>query len=354
MLLALLAHAFSTTLVFDLLGKDSFYVQMFTRTATPMFVFMFGFMLEFVYARKARVFGARSVRARLLIRGWQCYAAYILTSLSAVLGGYKTMPDFLYSVVFFGDSRFGNILRVYAVILCMAPVIIHFRIKYGLKFLIGALAVVMLSFPLLIRLKMVDFNWLNSPLNILFGIGPYKGGPSVWHCISFVFAGMLTAASLGGHSSSTKTNFANFYKCCFLLIGSFALYWFVVTDDGLKDGLMKFVNYSYRANNMPEYFTIGVIVSVATISMFCMLIGTKELPRPFNLFLPLGLSSLTAYTAGNMLLNLFGSFADSVSPVLFVLVFLTAVLLIVTFLEKLPFYAAAKDIMHLKQKFPVK
>ena len=53
-----------------------------------------------------------------------------------------------------------------------------------------------------------------------------------------------------------------------------------------------------------------------------------------------------------MLLNLFGSFADSVSPVLFVLVFLTAVLLIVTFLEKLPFYAAAKDIMQLKQKFP--
>jgi hypothetical protein len=51
--LALLAHSLETTGVIDRLGEDSLYIRQFTRTATPIFVFMFGFMIEFVYATRA-------------------------------------------------------------------------------------------------------------------------------------------------------------------------------------------------------------------------------------------------------------------------------------------------------------
>lgn len=348
-LLAILAHALATTTVFETLGKDSFYIQIFTRTATPMFVFMFGFMIEFVYARKARVFGLRTVRGRLFTRGWQCYVAYVLTSLSAVIGGYKTFSEFLLSLVFFDDSRFGNILRVYAVILCFAPLIINFRIKYGLKFLVGALLVVMLSFVFLPELKTTDFHPFNRPLNIFFGIGPIIGGPSVWHSLLFVFAGMLTASSITDSKVAETATLHRFLKHSILLVLGLLASWFFVSNDGVIEALVKFANFYYRGINSPEYFIIGVIVSVITLNLFCFLIGNRQLPRPIRVLLPLGLASLTTYTAGNILLNLFGSFASSVNPYIFIIVFLVAVAAVVNFLEKLPFYEVVKDFLQLNR-----
>lgn len=66
-------------------------LKQFTRSATPIFVFMFGFMVEFVYTRRARNLGVSAVRRRIYVRSFQCYVAYALVSFSAYLGDYKTI-----------------------------------------------------------------------------------------------------------------------------------------------------------------------------------------------------------------------------------------------------------------------
>jgi len=43
---------------------------------------------------------------------------------------------------------------------------------------------------------------------------------------------------------------------------------------------------------MPGYYLIGIVTSVFWITLFSVLIGTRELSRPVKFFLPLGLSSL--------------------------------------------------------------
>src|SRR5262245_20571503 len=161
--LALLSHSLESTGVIDRLGDSSLYVKQFTRTATPMFVFMFGFMIEFVYATRARASGVESIQRRLLVRSFQCYFGYCLTSFCALLGGYQSLYKFAASLVFFGNSRFGNILRVYAVIMLFTPLLVRLRLRFGIKFVALCLAGVVLTFPWILALKEMDFGALNNP-----------------------------------------------------------------------------------------------------------------------------------------------------------------------------------------------
>src|SRR5215472_18913485 len=126
--LALLAHSLSNTGVFDRMGADSLYIKQFIRTATPIFVFMFGFMIEFVYATRARASGVASIQRRLRVRSFQCYFGYCLTSFCTLLGGEQSLYQFAKSLAFFGDSRFGNILRVYAVVMLFTPLLVRLRL----------------------------------------------------------------------------------------------------------------------------------------------------------------------------------------------------------------------------------
>lgn len=165
-ILALLTHALETINLFDQLGTDSVYIRQFTRMATPMFVFMFGFMVELVYVKRVEQ-KQSSVSKWLYIRSFQCYVAYALTSLSAYFGGYKTIEDVLASLVFLSNAHFGNILRVYCIILLLTPTIINIRIKHGIKslyFFITLLLIVLFYLP---PLQSFDFNLAGRPLNIL-------------------------------------------------------------------------------------------------------------------------------------------------------------------------------------------
>jgi OpgC protein len=187
-ILALLAHSLSNTKVLDRMGADSLYIKQFTRTATPIFVFMFGFMIEFVYATRARASGVTSIQRRLRVRSFQCYFGYCLMSF----------------------------------------------------------------------------------------------------------------------------------------------------------------DYTYRRSNMPGYYLIGIVTSVFWITLFSLLIGTRELSRPVKFFLPLGLSSLFSYTTGNVPLNLSGYVATRVDPTLYIVVFFVSVLSITKYIDRIPYYEYANELMCLR------
>ena len=305
--LALLAHSLNNTKVFDRMGADSLYIKEFTRTATPIFVFMFGFIIEFVYTTRARASGVASIQRRLRVRSFQCYFGYCLTSFCALLGGQQSLYKFAASLTFFfGNSRFGNILRVYAVIMLFTPLLVRLRLRYGVRFVVFCLASVLLSFPFVIQLKGVDFGVFNNPLNVLFGVGRGRFGPSVWHSMSFVLSGMLLASSLTGRAKTLRNAFSRFYLIALGLVSICVVAWFPLVHDGPAEAWVKFADFTYRGSNVPGYYLIGIVTSVFWITLFSVLIGTRELSRPVKFFLPLGLSSLFSYTTGNVLLNLSG------------------------------------------------
>ena len=334
--LALLAHSLGNTKVFDRMGADSLYIKQFTRTATPIFVFMFGFMIEFVYTTRARASGVASIQRRLRVRSFQCYFGYCLTSFCTLLGGHQSLYKFAASLAFFGNSRFGNILRVYAVIMLFTPLLVRLRLRYGVRFVVFCLASVLLSFPFVIQLKGVDFGVFNNPLNVLFGVGLGRFGPSVWHSMSFVLSGMLLASSLTGGAKTLRNAFSRFYLIALGLVSICAVAWFPLVHDGPAEAWVKFADSTYRGSNMPGYYLIGIVTSVFWITLFSLLIGTRELSRPVKFFLPLGLSSLFWYTTGNVLLNLSGYVATRVDPTLYIAVFFVSVLIITKYIDRMP------------------
>src|SRR5215831_17929862 len=346
--LALLAHSLANTKVLDRVSADSLYITQFTRTATPVFVFMFGFMIEFVYATRARASGVASIERRLRVRSFQCYFGYCLTSFCTLLSAHQSLYKFAASLAFFGNSRFGNVLRVYAVIMLFTPLLVRLRLRYGVRFVVFCLTGVLVSFPFIIQLKGVDFGVFNTPLNLLFGIGLNRFGPSVWHSMSFVLSGMLLASSLTGSAKTLRNAFSRFYLIALGLVSICAVAWFPLVHDSSAEAWVKFADFTYRGSNMPGYYLTGIVTSVFWITLFSVLIGTRELSRPVKFFLPLGLSSLFSYTTGSVLLNLSGYVATRVDPTLYIVVFFVSVLIITKYIDRMPYYEYANELMCLR------
>jgi hypothetical protein len=309
---------------------------------------MFGFMIEFVYATRAAASGLESIQRRLFVRSFQCYFGYCLTSLCSLLGGFQSVYKFFASLIFFGNSRFGNILRVYAVIMLFTPLLVRLRLRYGIRFVVICLVCILLTFPWIVELKAVDFGVFNNPLNVLFGFGPGRRGPSVWHSLSFVLAGMLLASSLTRSAPTLRSAFSHFYLSSLCLVLACGLSWFVLVKETPAEAWIKFADFTYRGSNMPGYYVIGIVTSVTTITLFSVLIGTRELSRPVQFFLPLGLSSLLSYTTGNVLLNLFGFAATRIDPAIYLALFFTSVLLITKYIDRMPYYGVANELLQLR------
>ena len=228
------------------------------------------------------------------------------------------------------------------------PLLVRLRLRYGVRFVVFCLASVVLSFPFVIQLKGVDFGVFNNPLNVLFGVGPSRFGPSVWHSMSFVLSGMLLASSLTADTETLRNAFSRFYLIVLGLVSICAVAWFPLVHDGPAEAWVKFVDFSYRESNMPGYYLIGIVTSVFWITLFSLLIGTRELSRPVRFFLPLGLSSLFSYTTGNVLLNLSGYVATRVDPTLYIAVFFVSVLIITKYIDRMPYYEYANELMCLR------
>ncbi|MBN2433608.1 MAG: OpgC domain-containing protein [Acidobacteria bacterium] len=348
-ILALTAHLFNAAGVFTQLDSGSIYIRSFTRMATPLFVFMFGFMFEYVYVPRMATLGYGAVRKRLLTRAFQCYVAYAATSISAVLGGYKNLEHFTQSLLFLGNSRFGNILRAYSVMLLLGPLLIRLRIRFGIRFVYVLLGLLMVSYTGLDAMQLVDFGVFNRPLNILLGIGPLPGGPSIWGALSFYAAGMIVASSLHGPEGSAQVKVGRFYRVSLGLLAIVAVGHWILVDEGAVAAWRAFTGPVYRATNDPGYYTIGIMGSVVMILFFHLIFSRVTTPPAIGFFLPLGVSSLMAYTLGNIVLNLGGRYLGLLGPVVAVAVFLVLVRMMIVYLPRLPFYKYCNECLHFRR-----
>ncbi len=336
--LALLAHFLTTV------GARDPMILQFTRMATPMFVFMFGFMVEYVYVSRASQLGQAQIRRRLWTRSFHCYIAYAITGICAVVGGFKSLGEFFETLVFLENSRFGNILRAYTVMMLVAPLIIRLRISRGDRMLWALLAMTLVGSHLLQGLRVIDFGLLGRPLNILFGIGTVTGGPSVFGSFVFFFAGMIAAAGL--RESGRDQGLRRFFGS----LGSLALFFAIsaplLISEMPIDAWKAYVYADYRVINHPAYFIIGVLCTLAVFGTIAVLFGRRTSAGPFSFLLVLGTSSLVSYTAGNAVLNLFGKPMQQGSTVLVAAAFFVSVLLITRYLHLLPYYDSLRRLLN--------
>lgn len=323
--LALFSHAMITFGGFSALGEDAFPVRLFTRTATPLFVFMFGMMLELVYTSKARQQGLSSIIRRLVLRSAQCYLGYQLTIVAGIFGHHLTTAEGARALVFMGDAHFSNILRLYTVAMLLAIPVIWLRCRLGSWFLPLMLAIVWAGDIGLESYHGASLGRLDPLMGVFLGIGSHPSGPSIWHGMTFVFAGMMVASSLRNWK---ELGLRRFYYTSSLLAAFSAL---VITklamDSSLISVASQFADFTYRVNNDIGYYAGGLLACAITLLLLSRIIPLyTTLPRWTRVPLSFSRCSLLSYSLGNIMLNLIplGMASEStssavISSILFVL-----------------------------------
>lgn len=331
--LALFAHSMATFGGFSSLGEFDALARLFIRFATPMFVFMFGIMLELVYVRRARTSGAQSVVRRLVLRSAQCYAGYQLTVVAGALGGHLSAGDAARALVFLERSHFGNILRFYSIALLLAIPLIRARLHTGI-WLYGVLLLLVWIVPESLQgvLAGASFGSYESLAGMLFGIGASPIGPSVWHGMTFVLVGMLVGTSLAGWSQPDfRLNAFYFVSMIVFAVTGLVVLW-LVRESSLFEVARSFTNFKYRTSNHIGYYAIGVLGCSITLVLLSRLV---PFDRPMadwaHLPLALGTSSLMSYTLGNVALNLLPSSTVAAGAARPVLASIALLLLVMAF-----------------------
>ena len=302
-ILALFSHAMLAFGGFAALGEDALKIKLFTRTATPLFVFMFGMMLELVYARKARENGLSSVVRRLLLRSAQCYLGYQLTVVAGMIGDHTTLRAGANALLFMDSAIFGNILRLYSVAMLLAIPIIWLRCRTGPLSLVIMLIAIWVGDIFLEHYAGVSLGRFDALAGILFGTGSTLDGPSVWHGMTFVFAGMLVAASLHNWKEAGLKRF--YYTLFALTAVSLTVVAYLAADVSLAGVIKRFANYNYRSHNHIGYYAVGLIACAITLFILSRIIplhgkmsGWTRIPLAFSR------SSLLSYSLGNIFLSL--------------------------------------------------
>ncbi|HYG19114.1 MAG TPA: OpgC domain-containing protein [Ohtaekwangia sp.] len=304
-------------------------LKLITSSATPTFLLLFGMMLEIIYLGRLRKFGIRKTAYGLINRSFQCYIGYFLTVVAGVIGGLQDVKAGLGAALFVGNCHFGNILKLYTVMLLVAIPLLWFRSKYGIwKTLLLGLSP-WLIYPFLQMIPPFQPN-LEIFTSYMFGFGD-QGGPSVLYSLTLVTAGML-AASFISFDEKLKFYFSTLGILA-VLVTVVVIVFMLIPAPVLTHNHLRNI---YRDENNPLYYlfstTLGL--TVAFLSAVLIPIGAR-ISGATHTFMAFGRSSLTAFTAGNIILNLIAARIvhyqwNFLAPMTFVI----TVFLILQFYEK--------------------
>lgn len=304
--LAMLTHAFALTeLRFD--GGWWQALELTIQMATPTFIILFGTMLEIVY-RPRFVPGRRAgIASRLLSRAIQCALLYAVSVgvLTAVWPDYS-LGYGIATMLFLGVTPFTDILKFYAVVLAVAPLLLLGRERWGLLPLLAAGAALHLAWPLLTAIPSpAELGWPKEADRLamfLLQVGPPDlGGPSVIRGLTLVVAGMalgrVLTAGAGARDMQRRAILLG------LASGSLLAALLLSMGEGRLEGL---TTMAYRQVGHPLYFLVGLAGAVAATSV--AVAATCTLPHRAQAGLGkaafFGRTSLVTFSWGNMILYL--------------------------------------------------
>lgn len=289
--------------LWSLLPNDVVLVaRLFSRSATPTFIVLFGMMLEIVYLQMIRRGDRRACRKRLLARAIQCYVLYLCVVVAGVIGGQLSPGRGVMAAVFLSQAYFANILKFYALGLLFGIVLLELRVRFGLWIAVLVSVIVWLSYPLIKALPPIPEPFTHFA-SYLIGAG-VESGPSVLQGMTFVALALLLGhAAVKFRSDDAERRRAALWSLTAIVFVAIVAAMLLFLQAGVRPAIENFGNFSYRSANHPGYYVIGSLGAMVLIAV-CLLLAPRlsaATRARLNVF---GISSLFAYAWGNVILNL--------------------------------------------------
>lgn len=339
---AMLSHVWVVTNMDDFWrGPSADFLRALMALATPTFILLFGTMLEIVY-RPRFVAGEKGrVAVRLFSRAIQCWLLYCVSVfvLYLVTDGYS-LKFSIATMMLLGVTPFTDILKFYAVVLFLAPILLWLRNRVGLLPLVVAAVVVHVAHPFIRGLPSpLDFHmgmYAERVVTFLFGVGDAKlGGPSILHGTSLIIAGMAFGRLIAGDRTarSGKTTIGIVERASCLLAGSV-----LVIATGIlfydETSLAELGDMSLRMDSDPLYFGAGLCGAIAITSLAVLMTQRlspetkKRLEKPVFF----GRTSLFTFAFGNMVLYGWPDTPDAFGTAIFEAVLVSVTITVLSYL----------------------
>lgn len=286
-------------------GWTHYCLEILMQLATPIFLILFGAMLELVYRPRFERGLEREIARRLYKRSLQCYGYYALAIIVffTVMGTYSIMS---LPLVFTGfiSVPYSHLLAFYTAALALAPLLILTRIRFGLGPLICAALLVHFAHPIFLQLppapELFGRDYLQHMSGFIYGKGVDFIGPSLVHGLSLVCFGMLFGYSLKPTRTAAGVLLMSprvsliMVAICIVIIGAY-FNWQSPTDS-----LQNLIAAELRINSHPLYFSIGILGAIIVTWVFIALNDLLQLGigRSLQVF---GRRSLFAFGVGNIL-----------------------------------------------------
>jgi hypothetical protein len=293
--LALAAHAVNDFGIPQHLSGIEFSVlRGLTRAAAPSFIFMFGMMLELVYARRIADSGFTAVVPKLMWRSLQCYMGYVVTVLAGWGFGLFDWAHAAHAMLFIFGAHHGNILKFYTVALLVAIPLLALRTRMGLGPTLAVCFGLWLLSPLLNAIAALPVGRFGGILEL--------GAQTIPYSLTFVAAGMWVGNSLRQPEHLS----ARFHRHVGLLLlasaGGAALLMLHSSPSAVLHSYLDY--YEYRQSHHIGYYLLGLLQALGLCLVFFHLVPyRRSLLSPSAAVLTFGRTSLLSFTLGNVVLN---------------------------------------------------
>lgn len=287
---------------FNTYAPFRFAIQM----APPIFICLFGAMLEIVYKPQFERGDKEAVFQKLFNRAIQCYVLYVVTLLAQFAMGQISLGYMLRCALMIGVSPYADILKFYAVALALSPWLISLRVTDGAVYLLGAALAIHLLFPVLQLIPkpplILGKDYLGMPAGFLYGGGEGVGGPSILHGMTFVVIGMVIGRavllSLDDQSAIRRKGAAILGALFVCSLAISALLW---DFQAPFQTIHNIADMSLRNLNHPIYFSLGISATIFCVVICIWLFDVQKYSWARWISF-LGKASLVTFSFGNILL----------------------------------------------------
>lgn len=287
---------------FDTYAPIRFAIQM----APPIFICLFGAMLEIVYKPQFERGDKKTVFQKLFNRAIQCYVLYVLTLVAQFALGQISIGYLLRCALMIGVTPYADILKFYAVALALSPWLIALRIRIGSAYLFGVALAVHLLFPILRLIPkpplVLGKDYLGMPAGFLYGGGEGVGGPSILHGMTLVIIGMVIgrAVLLSFDDQSAKRR-QGISILGLLFVFSVAVSAALWDFESPFQTVRHIADMSLRNLNHPIYFALGIGATIFCVTICIWLFDALKFSWGRGISF-LGKASLFTFSFGNILL----------------------------------------------------
>ncbi|MFK3690784.1 hypothetical protein ACI2J4_10900 [Agrobacterium tumefaciens] len=308
--------------------------------ATPTFILLFGTMLEIVYRPKFILGERRLVTMRLFSRAIQCWLLYCLSVVVLyVLSDDYSLKFSLATMMLLGVTPFTDILKFYAVVLFLAPILLQLRERIGLLPLLFGALVVHAAHPILRGLPSpADFQmslYAERVVTFLFGVGDAQlGGPSILHGLSLVIAGMVFGRLIAGDRAAGSLMKGSVEKRAMFLLAGSALALTVGAFSGRETLLAELGDMSLRMDSDPLYFAAGLCGAVALTCLAVIVTQglSDDRKKKMEMFVFFGRTSLFTFAFGNIILYAWMGSAESRTSAVLQALSISAIIIVLSYL----------------------